>query len=351
MTQPEGHDAADLGGELGRQLVANMDWITLERIGGEGLENARRNLRYLERGRSLRELREVEIGAGDHAIVLGAGPSLHRFPVAKELKDANYRGCVVVTDSCMSYCLRNGVVPDLVVTLDPHATRIVRWFGDPKLLPEHLEADDYHARQDMDPAFTNEIPANEQMIALLDEYGPQMRIALSTSTSEAVVERVLETGMEIYWWNPMYDDPTRPDSVTRKLQRLNGLPSVNAGGNVGTACWVLADAVLGKRRVALAGIDFAYYADTPYRNTQYYRDALELVGEEKLASIFMRVFNPYLKEWFYTDPAYMWYREVFLEMAAETDCVTYNCTQGGILFGDRIRFVPLTAFFEETAGS
>src|SRR5688572_14328193 len=130
-------------GRLGREFVARMGQITLDRIGRDGVENARRNLQFLDRGESLRALRGAPIGEGDHALVLGAGPSLHRRPVADEIKKRGYSGALIVTDSCMSYCLRNGIVPDLVVTLDPHATRIVRWFGDPKLLPTHLAADDY----------------------------------------------------------------------------------------------------------------------------------------------------------------------------------------------------------------
>jgi len=101
------------------------------------------------------------------------------------------------------------------------------------------------------------------------------------------------------------------------------------------------------KRVAIAGMDFGYYADTPYSKTQYYREAVDLVGEENLESIFMRVFNPELGEWFYSDPAYMWYRECFLELAADADCTTYNCTEGGILFGDPIKVAPLAKFLEE----
>jgi hypothetical protein len=249
----------------------------------------------------------------------------------------------------MRYLLRAGIVPDLVVTLDPHPKRIVRWFGDPDLKPENLGVDDYFARQDMDRAFADELRANEEILALLDRHGKGMRIALSTSASPAVVSRALACGMRIYWWNPMYDDPDMPGSVTRGLQAMNRLPCVNAGGNVGAACWMMAHAVLAKKHVGLAGMDFAYYCDTPYRNTQYYREAVALVGEEGLDSIYIRVFNPHLQQWFYTDPAYMWYRNVFLEMALEADCVTYNCTEGGILFGDNVRFVRLRDFLSGAA--
>jgi hypothetical protein len=336
-------------GELGRKLLGNMERMTLDRIGTEGLDNAKRNLAHLSRGQTLRELRVETREKGDVALVIGAGPSLHRRPVAETIKRAEFRGTIIVTDSCMSYCLRNGIVPDLVVTLDPHAKRIVRWFGDPKLLPEDREVDDYHARQDMDPAFADELAHNRAMISLLDHHGKDMRIALSTSASQAVVERVLETGMKIFWWNPMYDAPDAPNSVTRELFALNKLPCLNAGGNVGSACWMIADAVLGKRQIGLAGIDFGYYADTPYERTQYYRECVALVGEDHLDAIFMKVHNPHLDQWFYTDPAYMWYRESFLAMVKETDCKTYNCTEGGILFGDGIDFIPLDRFLREVS--
>lgn len=333
-------------GELGRKLVANMERMTRDRIGGAAMENARRNQAVLDKGRSLRALRDETVGEGDSAIVIAAGPSIKRKDPIKAIKESGYKGAVVTTESALLYCLRNGVVPDLCVTLDPHATRIVRWFGDPSLTPEKLGADDYYRRQDMDPAFADEMAANREIMGLLDEHGHKIRIALSTSASKAVVDRVIGTGMKIFWWNPMLDDPDAPDSASRELQALNRLPLVNAGGNVGAACWMMASAVLGKKRVALTGMDFSYYGETPYRNTQYYHEAVRLVGEDNLDSVYIHIHNLHTKSDFYTDPAYMWYREVFLQMAADAadECETSNCTEGGILFGDHIRFEPLAEF-------
>ena len=332
------------GGELGLKFVAAMKQITMDRIGDIGMANAHDNAQYLNRGKSLKALRGESLGKGNYALVIAAGPSLERCDVAARLKKIGYDGILITTDSALRYCLHHGIFPDLIVTLDPHAKRIVRWFGDPLLKETDLEEDDYFSRQDMDSGFTSEIQANREILELLDRHGKAMRIALSTSASQAVVKRVLETGMQIYWWNPMYDDPDLPNSLTRRLYDLNGLPSVNAGGNVGTACWMMAHAVLGKRHVALTGIDFSYYEETPYRNTQYYYEAVDLLGEENLDQFFIRVYNPHLKTWFYTDPAYMWYREIFLEMAREVECTTYNCTEGGILFGDPIHFMTLDSF-------
>jgi hypothetical protein len=130
----------------------------------------------------------------------------------------------------------------------------------------------------------------------------------------------------------------------------NRLPCINCGGNVGTACWMIADAVLGMEHVALLGIDFSYYDETPYYNTQYYHEALDLVGEERIASLFVREFNPHVGKWFYTDPAYLWFRETFLQMARDSACTTWNCTDGGILFSEPIVCAPIERFVQDTRG-
>jgi len=331
-------------GELALKLVADMGRITLDRIGNAGLENAARNQAVLDRGKSLAALLDEKVGEGDSCIIVAAVPSIKRHDPIKAIKASGYKGAIIATESAISYCLRNGVVPDLAITLDPNATRIVRWFGDPTLDAAKLAQDDYFRRQDMDQAFADELRFNRELVETLNRHGKEIRIAASTSASEAVVKRLLESGMQIYWWNPMYDDIDKSDSITRKLFKQNRMPCVNAGGNVGTACWMMSHAVLRKKHVAIVGMDFSYYDDTPYLNTQYYHDLVALVGEANLDSVYVRIYNPYLKQWFYTDPAYMWYRNVFLELAQDADCRTYNCTEGGILFGEGIEFESLDAF-------
>lgn len=248
----------------------------------------------------------------------------------------------------MAWCLTNGIVPDLVVTVDPHPHRIVRWFGDPALDAAALARDDYFARQDMDPAFRrDQLQRNRELIDLIDRYASRMRICVSSSASQAVVRRAGEAGMTIYWWNPMFDDYDAPESLTRKLHALNGKPCVNVGGNVGTACWVFAHAVLGKKKIGILGMDLGYYGDTRYEETQYYKELLEMLGTERLKEAFIRVHNPYVGKEFFTDPTYYWYKNVFLEMAtqaAQDQVETYNCTGGGVLFGEHVAFVSLQQF-------
>ncbi len=330
-------------GELGLSLLPRMNELTLARFGELAMTNARRNLAVACRGKSLTDLRGLQIGDGKSAVVVAAGPSVKRHDPARVIQDFGYTGAVVATESAMHYCLRGGLVPDLVVSVDPQPA-IARWFGDPSLSDEEIQNNDYFRRQDLDDAFADERRANDALLRALKAHGPQIRIALSTTASAQVVQRVLDLGMDLYWWNPMLDDPEGEGSLTAELYALNGFPCVNAGGNVGSASWMMADAVLGVPQVAITGMDFGYYDGTPLERTQYYYAARDLVGEEHLESLFMRIHNPHEDAWFFTDPAYRWYREAFLEMVQDAQATTHNCTGGGILFGEGIRWSTLQDF-------
>jgi hypothetical protein len=337
-------------GALARKLLQHMNGLTKDRHGALALDNIEKNRKWLTRGESLAALAGEKIGDGDSAIVIAAGPSVKRRDPARQIQAAGYTGATVASESAILYCLRNGVIPSLAVTVDPHTTRVVRWLGDPTLTVEKLREDDYFSRQDQDDAFADEMKANAEILGLLERHGSKIRMALPVTASEAVVQRVFETGMRVYWWIPMLDDPDDSASMTAHLQREFDLPCVNTGGNVGTAAWMMANAVLAKEHIALTGIDFSYYDGTPYANTQYYREAVALVGEENLDALFIRIYNPHLGAWFFTDPAYMWYRESFLEMLPDPDCTTYNCTEGGILFGDGIVSIKLAEFLAQRGG-
>ena len=328
---------------LGRRIAARLGPATLERVGGTGLANAELNAPRIRH--SLLELEGVPLRAGRAAIVIGAGPSLARRESLARLARAEFAGTVVAVDSALGACLRHGIVPDVVLTVDPHAERIVRWFGDPAMTAP--PADDYFRRQEMDPTHAlDEVGANRALLELVDRHGPEMRVAIATSASPAVVDRCEKAGARLYWWNPMYDDYEQPGSLSRRLHQLNGLPCLNGGGNVGTAAWVVSHAVLGKTRLGLLGLDFGYAPGTPYAKTQYYPELRELFGD-RLSEAFIHLENPVLGETWFTDPAYYWFRDVFLEMVASAACETVNCTEGGVLFGPGIKTASLERFVEE----
>jgi hypothetical protein len=332
--------------DLGRRIASQLKEATFERIAAAGLANAERNRPHIQR--SILELTERAFGAGDAAIVVAAGPSLHRRQSLARLRAARFTGAVIAVDGALGACLRDGIVPDVVVSVDPHAERIVRWFGDPSLSAP--SSDDYFRRQEMDPTHAaDEMRANRDLVALVDRHGPRLTVAIATSASPRVVERCEQAGMTLCWWNPMYDDYEQPQSVSRRLHEANGLPCLNGGGNVGTAAWVIAHAVLGKRRIGLLGMDFAYPPGTPYARTQYYPELREMFGERH-EEAFIHLDSPWLGERWFTDPAYYWFRDVFLEMAQEADAETVNCTEGGILHGERVPVAGLDEFLAKTAG-
>lgn len=330
-----------------RLSKAQLDIIaqqTLEKTAEVGWENAKKNLPYIRK--TILDLRsEAFSKVIDAAIIVSAGPSLHRRHPAPAILASKFKGPIVAADGSLGYCLRNGLVPDYVVTVDPGPTRIIRWFGDPALA--HREADDYFQRQDLDPTLNREEQVrNQELIELVNRYGRGIKAIISTSVNPEVSLRCLEAGMGLYWWNPLYDDYDAPNSYSRRVYQLTKVPCMVTGGNCGTSAWVFAHAVLHSKRTALLGMDLSYHPDTPIQNTQYYKELVELFGD-RAEEAFIRVYNPYLKETWYTDPTYYWYRQGLLELARQADCETYNCTEGGIVFGKGIKFIPFKDFLEK----
>lgn len=336
--------------DLGRRLARRLGAATLDRIGEKGPANARENRPRMER--SVLALQDVKLGEGDTAVVVGAGPSLRQRRSLQRLLDTRYRGTIVVADGALGACLRAGVVPHVVVTVDPDPDRIVRWFGDPELVTP--PADDYFRRQEMDEEHAkDELAANRELRDLVDDHGSSIRLAVASSVAPRVVERALKARMELFWWNPFYDDPDGPTSLTARLFRENGLPCINGGGNVGSASWVLAHSVLRKRRIALIGIDFGYAPNTPREKTQYYPELLDFARthEADVGDTFIDFVNPVTGETWFCDPAYWWFREVFLEMVQTAECETYNCTEGGILYGPGVERATIEAFCNPVRGA
>ena len=326
--------------DLGRRIAERLAAATAERITRTGLDNEKENRPSIKH--SVLDLAPLPLGEGDRAVVVATGPSLRRDHSIERLKRSGFTGAIIAVDSALGACLREGLVPDVVVTVDPDSARIVRWFGDPTLT--EAPKDDYFRRQEMDPVNAyDEVARNKELVALVNARAAGVRVAAATAASSAVVKRCQAAGMELYWWNPMYDDYDKPDSISRALHRVNGLPCLNGGGNVGTAAWVLAHAVLGKRRVALVGMDFGYEPGTPHDKTQYYPEIVEEFGG-RLDEVFIRIQHPVSGEVWLTDPPYYWFREVFFEMVGEADCETFNCTEGGILHGPGVKAMTLEEF-------
>jgi hypothetical protein len=328
-----------------RKLISRIPGDTLEKTRALCLRHARENLPHSSRS-ILDPALLTAVDDPERAVVIGAGPSLHRQSTLKTLAESRFDGYIVACDSALFHCLSSGVVPHYVLTVDPAEVRIIRWFGDPEI-ESTLESDDYFERQDYDLSFRqNTLEHNQKVTEAIDEFGPRLKIAISACSAPNVVSRCLQARMSVFWWNPILDDFDEPGSLTREIHRLNGLPCMGTGGNVGAACWVFSHSVLGAKEVALTGMDFSYYDDTPKLNTQYFRNLKNVVGEHGALESdgYAEIFNPDNGRGWYTDPVYYWYRDAFREMVLDAPCKTYNCTGGGILYGERITTMPLAEF-------
>ena len=317
--------------------------VTFNKIIPEVKRNVFYNFNFSHIGKSVAELRDFNFNS-KNAIVIGGGPSLRRNDQIKVLKKYAKKFIIISCDGSLFYLLSNGIIPDLVVTLDPHPTRIVRWFGDKNLTKKKLKKDNYFARQDIEKKFNDEIKSNNEIIRLFDKNCKKLKIALCTSSPKSVVDRLIKSKTKIFWWNPFLDDPNKNNSLTKKIYKMNKFPIINTGGNVGAAAWMLADSLFNCKKIALLGMDFSYYLDTPISATQYY-DVLEKVfKKENVKYFFSKIYNPNLNKYFYSDHVYMWYKKCLLEMINNTKSKTTNCTGGGILFGKMIRWTQLSEF-------
>lgn len=330
-------------GKLGKKLVDYIADATALKTTGLSLANEELNRPYIKT--TIADLDPSQTGSTPNvAMVMSAGPSLHRKEPARLLLEHNFREPVITVDSSMGYCLRNGLVPNYVVVVDPHHSRTVRWFGDTAL--EQREDDEYFQRQELDPIMHQDgLSYNRDLIELVNKHGSNIKAIISTSAHPEVTQRCLESGMELYWWNPMFDDYEKPDSLARRIYELNGVPCMVTGANVGTSAYVFAAGVIKAKNVAMTGMDFGYPPGNPLINTQYYTELIKLFGD-RYEDAYIDVYNPHLREWWYTDPTYYWFRQGLLELAEIAPCITYNCTEGGIIFGKDIKTMKLERFLK-----
>ena len=125
-------------------------------------------------------------------IVVGSGPSLRKKDQSKYLKLYRKNFFIIACDGALYYLLNKSIVPDLVVTLDPHPTRIARWFGDKTLNLKTIQKDNYFRRQDLEIKFQNELKSNREMIKLLINMPIKVKLR-SASSSKLVAERLLKS--------------------------------------------------------------------------------------------------------------------------------------------------------------
>lgn len=275
-------------------------------------------------------------------LIVSAGPSLYREKILSRLIQALTGGrlswfnrqtpiTVVATDGAYIQCLKAGIAPDFVITLDPHPTRMVRWFGDPNF-EANTSGDSYFSRTHADLRLSdNSVEENTKNIALVDAN--KSNLVICTTAPSNVVERTRQ--FRRYWFAPLVDAP-RQGSLTRIMAAATGCPALNTGGTVGTAAWSFAHQVLESGNIAIVGADHGYYRDLPLENTQEWN---LLKDQPNVEELFPFVETPF--GICRTSPTYTFYRNGFRDLLAVSGEGITNCGGHGTLHGDRVNIVSL----------
>lgn len=272
------------------------------------MKNFAENLPLIRDGKTLREL--IPDGEPNgRAVVVGRGPSVFKMKHLNLLKQSDYDGVVIATDGMLIECLKAGIVPDYVVSVDGSPV-CEKWYDNP----------------------------------LVKEHGSKITSVLCTQVSPKVTKRVVEADFRgPYWFIPTSDRVTDKDSIT-KLQIMmtcsernpNGQISMSCGGNVGSNSWVMAWSILKRKEICLIGFDFGYPDDIPLKETYYYDKAVKRIGALHTNIHYETMWHPYFKTKTKIDPAFKSYRQGFFDMlmAAPDWLKTVNSSESGTLFCD-----------------
>ena len=126
---------------------------------------------------------------------------------------------------------------------------------------------------------------------------------LSTTAHPDVVKECISADLKIKWIQPFFNDGNNT-SFFRP-----GITSLKMGGNVGTTAYLFSALLLKSKSIGLMGIEFAWSDETPYQDTQYYKNLLSALDNdhEKTVNHYVRVKNPRDGKTYVADPVYYAY--------------------------------------------
>lgn len=289
------------------EFVGEHTWQLKERM---WMENLAENLPLILVGRDIRELPKCT----DSAIVIGAGPSVEKYGHLGVIEGSGYGGTIIATDKMLKPCLRQGIVPHLVMTAD----------GDPAI------ADFYDGATEVANA----------VFRFPDEAVKRTKAVLNALTVHP--STVAKCKFEKFWYMTPVDDPMASRSVTRAVHFMTKKTILSSFGNVGGEAFNLA-MFLGADPVILVGLDYGYPPETPPEETTYYSSYAELAKRQgkKVEEYFTTIRNPNTGNEVMLDMNWAVYRRLFLQQIKRAKVRIINCSPISSLFGEGIEFMQL----------
>lgn len=298
------------------------------------VKNFALNLNNIWNESSARELdpvKDPKYKSKEHsAIVIGRGPSIKKHKHLDLLANSNYKGAIVCCDGALVNALKAGITPDkfpeyYVVTIDA-GDRIKEFYD-------------------------NEI---------VDVHGNKISGIFSTVTSPSVTERARSAGIKIHWLHALFDYNEGKKSfnqisalMVRAKNHDKGLPAIQTGGNVGTSSWFISWQILKRSTIALIGINHGWEEDDPWEIIISHGSCISWVEIDKNSETFKKLFpiiyNPEFKCNCILDPIFQYYSGALKEFVSRAPSWvnTINATEGGCIFGERIKCMAFKDFLNK----
>lgn len=243
------------------------------------------------------------------SLILAAGPSFKKFMHESMEKILNRRSdvTIIACDGSLPILSQFDCVPDYVVTVD--GLQIV--------------SDFYKKSRNILKGVT---------------------AVLSTTTHPDVVNECVKSNLDIKWIQPFFNDDSSADFFR------SGITSLKMGGNVGTTAYLLSTLLLKNKYSGLMGIEFSWSDETPYHDTQYYKNLLKALDNdhEKVVKHYVRVKNPRDGKIYLADPVYyayfLMFKEIWNELPQNLKENTFNLTSQGILNIPELKYISTDEF-------
>ena len=268
----------------------------------------------------------------DHsAIVIGRGPSINKHKHLKLLAESNYKGTIVCCDGKLIDALNAGVTPDkfpkyFVITVDPYTA--IR-----ELYDDHI----------------------------VDTYGNKIKGIFTVLTNYNAVVRARQAGIQIHWLHSLFDYNEGEKSfnnlsalMIRAKKNEHRLPAIQTGGNVGTAAWFIAWQILKCSTVALTGINHGWEEDDSWETIIHHNNKTEISevvdrNSDTFQKLFKKIYNPDFDCNCILDPLFQFYSMALKEFIIRSPewVTTINATEGGSIFGERIKSMKFKNFLEK----
>ena len=289
------------------------------------VKNFALNLENIWKEKSAKKLSEDTVS--NTAIVIGRGPSLKNHDHLNKLKCSKYDGAIICTDGALITALKAGITPDrfpefYVVTVDPRSETI-KFYND----------------------------------KIINKYHGKIKGIFSTVSDPNTVKKARESGIEIFWFHSLVDYNEGEKSfnqisalITRAKNHEKGLPAIQTGGNVGTSSWFLCWKLLNCKIIALIGINHGWEDTDSWETIMTHNGMCKMIemdkNSERFKKLFPRIYNPDFDCYCILDPIFQYYSAGLKEFIFRSpeEIRTINATEGGCIFGDRIKSMKLEEF-------